>query len=360
MKRLDASSLHPFVLGFALLGCTPTTTERSATSGDGAPASAAAPSVASPSAGRASGQSVPSAPATNTPHSSVAVPPATLPTAERSASSGSDSAGSAVRACGALGCQRFESAAAAFDAVLATSPRVLGIGEAHAQKGSASVASSTARFMNELLPRLAGKASDLVIELWVAAGNCGTVEKEVAERQKPVVEAQAATNQSEFVELGHRAKALGIEPHALVPTCEEYQTIANAGPNDIDRMLEMIARATARQIEALLERRGRAKTGAAPPLIVAYGGALHNDIAPRLGREHWSFGPRLDTVTRGAYVELDLIVPEFVKDTETWRALPWFSAYRALSPTSDVVLYSPTKNSFTLIFARTPQSDTER
>src|SRR5690606_25564888 len=188
MKRLDASSLHPFVLGFALLGCTPTTTERSATSGDGAPASAAAPSVASPSAGRASGQSVPSAPATNTPHSSVAVPPATLPTAERSASSGSDSAGSAVRACGALGCQRFESAAAAFDAVLATSPRVLGIGEAHAQKGSASVASSTARFMNELLPRLAGKASDLVIELWVAAGNCGTVEKEVAERQKPVVE----------------------------------------------------------------------------------------------------------------------------------------------------------------------------
>jgi len=338
-------------LALALGGCTPTAGERQATPPEGAPVrselarptgaglASASPSVAVPSGASPSGASASSA-------SSVASPSVASPSDARPEQS-------PARSCGALGCRRFESAAAAFDAVLAESPRVLGIGEAHAQKGSAEVASSTKRFMDDLLPRLAGKASDLVIELWVSAGNCGAAEKKVAEQQRPVVEAQAATNQSEFVELGHRAKALGIEPHALVPTCDEYRAIANAGPNDIDRMLELIARATARQVESLLERRSQSAT-AATPLIVAYGGALHNDLTPRAGRERWSFGPRLSEATRGAYVELDLIVPEFVKDTETWRALPWFSAYRALNAASDVVLYSPTKRSFTLIFAKTP------
>lgn len=259
-------------------------------------------------------------------------------------------ASAAPRACGELGCLRFDSADHAFEHVLQSEPRVLGIGEAHAQKGAGNVASSTKRFMDDMLPKLAGKASDLVIELWVSAGNCGTVEKQVEKQQRPVTESQAVTNQGEFVELGHRAKALGIQPHALVPSCDEYRAIASAGPSDVDRMLEMIATATARQIEALLAKRNRG-------MIVAYGGALHNDLAPRAGREHWSFGPRLDELTQGAYVELDLIVPEFVKDTESWRAFPWFSAYQSVGDRSGVLLFAPEARAFTLIFARAAPPD---
>ena len=271
--------------------------------------------------------------------------PAPSPTSHAQAPSPREAEAASSRACGELGCLRFDSAEAAFDHVLESAPRVLGLGEAHAQKGSPNVPSSTKRFMDTLLPRLAGKASDLVIELWVSAGQCGAVEKKVEKQQRPVTESQAASNQDEFLELGHRAKALGIQPHALVPTCDEYHAIASAGPDDIDRMLAMIAAATARQIEALLAK-------GTPGMIVAYGGALHNDLPPRLGREHWSFGPRLAEVTRGGYVELDLIVPEFVKDTESWRAFPWFSAYRSSSDTSGVLLFAPGERSFTLLFAR--------
>jgi hypothetical protein len=246
---------------------------------------------------------------------------------------------------------------AAFDYVLQRSPRVLAIGEAHAQKG-ASVASSAQRFTERLLPRLAGKASDLVIEIWVANGKCGKVEQKVAQQQAPVTENQAGTNQDEFLEMGHRAKALGIAPHALVPSCDEYAQIAGAGAADVDRMLRMIAERTARDVSALLDRRaahtpaGAATPMATKPMIVAYGGALHNDLAPRAGREQWTFGTALSAKTAGSYVELDLIVPEFVKDTESWRSFPWFDAYRKNTNARGAVLYAMSENAFTLIFPR--------
>jgi hypothetical protein len=254
--------------------------------------------------------------------------------------------------CGELGCLAFETPEAAFDHVLRRSPRVLAIGEAHAQKG-ASVESGAKRFTERLLPRLSGKASDLVIEVWVATGKCGKVEQKVARQQAPVTENQASTNQDEFLAMGHRAKALGIEPHALVPSCDEYAQIAGAGAADVDRMLRMIAERTARDVSALLDRRAaRTPAGARGPMIVAYGGALHNDRVPRTGREHWAFGPALHAKTAGAYVELDLIVPEFVKDSDSWRAFAWFDAYRRSTNARGAVLYETSENAFTLIFPR--------
>lgn len=236
----------------------------------------------------------------------------------------------------------------AFDYVLARSPRVLGIGEAHAPRGMESIASATRRFSDTLVPRLKGRASDLLIELWVATGDCGKVERKVARQQEPVSQGQASGNQGEFVALGHRAKAFGIRPHALVPSCDEYREIANAGASDIDRMLQMVADATTRDLERLL---ARAPSSQRPELVIAYGGALHNDLLPRPGREHWSFGPAIHRRTGGHYVELDLIVPEFIQDTETWRSQSWFAAYRASGPSLSVRLYEPAENSFVLIFA---------
>jgi hypothetical protein len=257
-------------------------------------------------------------------------------------------------ACGALDCKAFPDAVAAFDFVLAEQPRVLAIGEAHAQSdaaGGARAASSTKRFMDALLPRLAPRASDLVIELWLANGSCGKVEKQVEKQQGAVTAPQAATNQNEFLELGHRAKALGIMPHALVPSCDQYQKIAGAGAADIEEMLTMIRDVTRHDVEELLTKRAPQR------LIVAYGGAMHNDLAPRAGREAFSFGPGLSETTRGRYVELDLVIPEQIKDTDAWRAQPWYAAYSRDAGGSEARLYSWAPHAYALLFPKTTPSE---
>jgi hypothetical protein len=256
------------------------------------------------------------------------------------------------RDCGELGCKAFASAGDAFDFVLSEQPRVLAVGEAHAQSDGPKAASSTRRFMDGLLPHLAPRASDLVIELWLANGSCGKVEQKVQQQQGAVTAPQAATNQNEFVELGHRAKALGIMPHALVPSCEQYQKIAGAGAADIEEMLTMIKSVTAQNVQELLAKRAPER------LVVAYGGAMHNDLLPRVDREAFSFGPELAQATQGRYVELDLVIPEQIKDTEAWRALPWYSHYSRENAGPEAYLFSWAPHAYALLFPRETKAET--
>jgi hypothetical protein len=249
--------------------------------------------------------------------------------------------------CGALGCRAFSSVERAFEAVLAERPRVLAVGEAHAQKGSEGVDSSTKRFTEQLLPKLEGKATDLVLELWVADGSCGKQEQQVAQQQKPVTETQAESNQNEFTTLGHRSKALSIRPHVLRPSCEQYERIL-AAQDDVGQMLTMIAEHTAELVERILSVRN-----APDKLVIAYGGAMHNDLSPRQGRESTSFGPRLQRHTGGRYVELDIIVPEYIKDSDAWRALPWHAHYDRAKLGKRTVLFNPEPGSYVLVFPET-------
>jgi len=291
-----------------------------------------------------------------TPRASAASPPLAPEPAPSVASSVPPSpAPPPFHDCGALSCKAFPDAIAAFDYVLLSErPRVLAIGEAHAQSeaaGGAKTASSTKRFMDTLLPRLAPRASDLVIELWLANGSCGKVEKQVQKQQSAVTAPQAASNQNEFMELGHRAKALGIMPRALVPSCEQYQKIAGAGAADIEEMLTMIRDVTRRDVEELLAKRAPER------LVVAYGGAMHNDLAPRPGREAFSFGPELSQAVEGRYVELDLVIPEQIKDTEAWRALPWHGAYSRAQAGSGAYLYSWAPRAYALVFPKAADAE---
>jgi hypothetical protein len=274
------------------------------------------------------------------PSASAVQPNAALPGA--SAATNTTPAGTAGGTpCGKLDCLAFPSPEAAFDHVLARAPRILAVGEAHAQKGSESIRSATDRFGAALLPRLAGRATDLVIELLIADGKCRKVEQRVQQRTSEVTQGQTATAQNEFVELGHRAKALRIRPHALTPSCEEYAAITRSGQNDIAALLETVSRITARQVTKLLSNGDSA-------LIVSYGGAIHNDVSPRAGREAWSFGPELSA--RAAYIELDLIVPEYVKDTEAWRSLPWYEALASAPRSDSTRLFATGPRSFVLVF----------
>ena len=252
-----------------------------------------------------------------------------------------------ARSCGDLGCLAFATPEAAFEYVLRSQPRVLAIGEAHAQAGTTGIRSSTRRFAEQLLPLLAGKSKHIVIELLVANCKAKTVER-TAQIQAPITEHQAKSNQNEFLTLGKYAQRLGIEPQALSPDCAEYDSAAAAGEDSVARLLSLVARQTQRSVEALL-----AKPDSEQELILTYGGALHNDLATRPGQESWSFGPQLAAASHGRYLELDLIVPEFVKDTEAWRTMPWFRAFDRERLTSETLLYRSGPSSFALIFPKT-------
>ncbi|EYF01600.1 hypothetical protein [Chondromyces apiculatus] len=250
--------------------------------------------------------------------------------------------------CGALGCLLFDTPVQAFSRVLESSPRVLAVGESHAQQGNEGVASATKRFTESFLPLLSGKASDLIVELWAVDPSCNKQKvAKVQEEQKAVTQSQAQGNQSEFVTLGHEAKRLGVVPDILRPSCAEYDAILKAGQGSIDQMLEMIARLTAAKAKALLARESMAGK-----MVVAYGGALHNDLAPGPGRERWSFGPELQAHTGGKYVELDIIVREFIKDTDSWKALPWYAHFKRDENPDKAILFNPAPGSYVLIFPR--------
>ena len=143
-----------------------------------------------------------------------------------------------------------------------------------------------------------------------------------------------------------------MQPHLLRPTCDDYAGLADAGDDVVSQSLGLIKRLTQSDATALYRRNEAAKNGKA---VVTYGGAMHNDLAPAEASRQYSFGPELSATTAGRYVELDLIVPEYVKKTDTWEKLPWFAAFEADSaaggPRDKPTLYRLGDRSFVLIFA---------
>jgi hypothetical protein len=254
------------------------------------------------------------------------------------------------RACGPFECHFFDTPAAALEFVLQTRPVALGVGEAHAMAGSEHITSTARRFADALLPELRGRASHLVVELLNPDPRCQEATREVRRVQEPVTAPQSAHNQSDYVALGHRARALGIEPFVLGPTCDELRAIAAAGDSAIDRMLVTIAQVSSRMMRGALAKNHAA--GREDALVIGYGGALHNDIAPAEARAEWSYGPDLTRFTQGRYVELDLIVRELVRDTDVWRALPWYEFFDPARESGRFLVMRTLPSRFVLFFPK--------
>jgi hypothetical protein len=249
--------------------------------------------------------------------------------------------------CGALACRRFADAASALRFVLREQPLALGVGEAHAPAGSEGIPTTAARFSEQLLPVLEHRASHLIVELLSPNRDCPAAARPLQQAQQPVIQAQSPENQSDYVRLGIRARALGIEPFVLTPSCEEFQAIADAGDDAIPRTLSTIAAITTRLLErALLQNRklGRER------LVVAYGGALHNDLGLDEARASFRYGNALSDFTGGRYVALDLIVRELIKDNAAWQALPWYGQFDPKSDPNSYVLLQPSPHSYVLFF----------
>jgi hypothetical protein len=255
-------------------------------------------------------------------------------------------------ACGDLGCLLFDSAEAAFQHVVSTEdPAILAVGEAHARRGTEGIPSATERFGAKLLPQLRGRATDLIVELMLPPSGCRAPAEQVKKKQAPVTQGQAEGTQNEYVALGHRARALGIAADALRPSCDDLEAIRDAGEDAVLAMLRAIQRLSE---AALLERYRANETRGHDGIVLGYGGAMHNDVTPRPGREAFSFGPSLAEQTGGRYVAIDLIVPEFIQDTEVWRELPWHGSFDPEKHPRRATLFAHRDGSYTLIFPSVP------
>ena len=289
------------------------------------------------------------------PASAVTTPSAVAPAPVAAPPPSASSLPTAVgRPCGKVNCRIFETAADAFAPVLAASPRVVGVGEAHALAGTEGVEPATRRFTRDLLPLLRGKASDIVVELLLPNASCRREAEKARQEQKVVTEKQAPADQNDYVALANAARALGIVPHALEPTCDDLARIAAAGRDAVVASLDVVTRLARENLTRLYEQNAARSD---PRFVVGYGGAMHNDVDPRPGREQWSFGPELARLTGGRYVEVDLIVPEFISDSPAWQALPWLPFYDAGAHPESVTLLTPKNDSFVIVFARTSSAE---
>ncbi len=274
--------------------------------------------------------------------------PAVAPPAASSAPAPAQAGGGVP--CGPMRCAQYDTPAAAFLAAIEGAPRIVAVGEAHAPKG-AKAPSSARRFTEEILPLLAGRASDLVVELMKPPTGCAPRVAEVREAQAPVTARQAATDQDEYLAMGEAARRLGVVPDLLRPTCADLDAISAAGDDAVDASLRTIARLTAEKVKKLAER-DRTSAADASKMVLSYGGAIHNDREPTAERRAWSFGPELDAYAGGRYVAVDVYVPEFIDGSELWTKQPWYTHYDAARMGDKATLFTVGERSYVLIMPR--------
>ncbi len=251
----------------------------------------------------------------------------------------------AATACADLHCYAFDSPRSALRAVIdAYAPRIVSFGEAHAPNDY-SGKSTVRRFTDDLLPELASSSSFLTVEILAPPKDgCAQAEQQARRESEQITSGQSENNQNEYVALGIAARAAGIRPDILRASCADLRAIA-APQGGVLAYMETIARLFAHDLHTIVPRVSEKR-----PLVLTYGGALHNDVVPRPGRESWSFAPAALDLAQGRYLEIDLIVPALIRDTDAWTAFAWYDAYRASEKTDATLVIPWGAHSVALIF----------
>src|SRR5690606_4331372 len=252
--------------------------------------------------------------------------------------------------CGEHTCFRFDAAKDSLvPLILSHAARLIALGEAHAPADYTG-RSTVVRFQEDLLPTIARGTSHLLVELLQPPASGCEPQKEAAKKEShAVTEGQSQNNQNEYLALGTRAHELGVKPDILRATCKDLERIASPD-GGVVAMMESIARLSEKALTDDL-----ASTRPGRPLVLAYGGALHNDVTPREGRQMWSYGPHLLQVSGGSYLEIDLIIPELIKETDSWKSFGWYTAYQSLGHREGVILMKWGPHSYSLFFAPQPE-----
>jgi hypothetical protein len=245
--------------------------------------------------------------------------------------------------------EHFAHAAQALDRVLATPAQVVAFGEYHQTAATKNIPSSLLRFIEELLPAVAKLATDLVVETWVADGHCGRQESKVVEEVQTTTERPPET-EGEIVTLLKRAKAAGMMPHILTLSCKDYWSITGrGGETDFAKMLTLTRdRLQGEVTRALVVPRPAASSHV--PRVAVYGGALHNDLYPASGDRPFAFGRALFAKVKGQYLEVDLVVPEYILGDQHLATEPWFDAFKAGIKAGDALLIRRSERSYIIVF----------
>lgn len=235
----------------------------------------------------------------------------------------------------------------AFAQVLQARPQILGVGEYHELKGAPKVPSAIKRFTTSFLPVLDGGATSLVVETWMLTGRCGAVEQQAAKAVEKTTQRPVETEDEVTTMMG-RAYELGLKNHTLLISCDDYRSMLDAdGELDAERSLKMMRRKVQ---EKALEVRENEEGGLPGKLLILYGGALHNDLEPSVDDAPYAFGRSLQRETDGGYVELDLLVPEYVEADVELQRFGWFAPALALARQGKTVLVTPSPGVNVIVF----------
>lgn len=230
-------------------------------------------------------------------------------------------------------------------------PRIVALGEYHQLKGRTHIRSALARFSEELWPTVQPLASDLVLETFIPEGNCGKEEKKVVKDVETTTK-RPETTENELVTLVKQAKAQGVQPHILQVSCKDYQSVLDEkGQVDYVKMLKLINDLLQKRITEVRTRRQKAGVD---KVVLAYGGALHNDLYPMAELAEYTFGKPLTDAFPGEYLEIDLYVPEYIVNDKQILAQPWYPLYQKARKQTGVTVVRRGPGSFILLFEPTP------
>jgi hypothetical protein len=236
----------------------------------------------------------------------------------------------------------------AFEQILRDKPRVIGVGELHLRtdkKGPTT--SALARFTNEAMPKLGTTVSDLVIETWVVDPAC----KSAGEQTQRVESAmkRPESTKSEIGALVGVIKQNGIKAHVMRLTCDDLATVAPPTGVEAEKLLDIVTRELGRVTRSAV--RYRDEHAEPRPLIVVFGGALHNDLYPFESTKQWSYAPAVDEATSGRFVEVDLYLPELVEGQALYEAEDWYPLVAKMPP-GKVLLVERAPHSWLAILPR--------
>lgn len=237
--------------------------------------------------------------------------------------------------------QIFPTAAEALKVVLASNPRILGVGELHSTTSGPAVRTTLSRFTTDVFPVLAPYTTDLILETWRIDGRCGEIAETVA-TQVEVQTERAPAVKSDLLVLVEAAVAADVRPHDLALTCAEHAGLLDAaGEVQFGPLLSLLT--------VKLQEFALLAVTMPDATMILYGGAVHNDLYPSADTAKYAYGPAVGKAAGANYVELDLYQPELVKGV---MLEPEWAGLLPLAGPDKVVLYQRGARSWVMLLPK--------
>jgi len=246
----------------------------------------------------------------------------------------------AFTACGAMECRAYDDLGTAFEATLEDKPLVVAVGEAHGKKGLESIDTSAKRFTLDVLPKLEGRTSDLLLELMAPAQGCEQAKKETSKQLGKIAKNQAAEAPNEYVVLGKAAEKRGIKVSQLHPSCKQLSEIATSKSPPLT-VLQTITALISRDASQAVATKNDDK------MFVIFGGAFHTEPDPPEERAEFSFAAPVAKAAKGRYVSVHLFVRDYID--QSWDIWQWYPQFKPEQNRDKFVLLHPKPQHYVII-----------